>query len=396
MYTNVINLITIVIIFGCTFVRKNTDLLNVSDLYYDSIRERDVSGRYVNHHHLDSFLKKQHTNWSIFPEGKSVEGKTIYSLEFGQGPLRVLMWSQMHGNESTTTKAVFDLVNSLSTDTEFSKRLQKKATLKIIPILNPDGANRYTRVNANEIDLNRDAQQQSQPESRILKGIYTDFNPDFCFNLHGQRTIYSVGDSKRPATLSFLSPAADNERSLTTSREKSMKLIAAMHKELLPFLGPQMGRYDDNYNPDCVGDTLHSAGIPTLLFEAGHFPGDYQREETRKYMWFAILTALNTIVSDGLDQHSIEEYTRIPPNQKKYFDILIRNAERLGGGYKPGEHIGILYKEILRNGCIEFHPEVEEIGKLTGRFGHEEYDCQLENDLLTLKADPLLNSLLFT
>ncbi|MEN8789664.1 MAG: M14 family zinc carboxypeptidase [Flavobacteriaceae bacterium] len=369
--------------------------MKISDLYYESIKAKDVFGRYVDHHHLDSFLKYQHPNWSISTEGNSVEEKSIFSLTFGQGQRRILMWSQMHGNETTTTKALFDLVNSLDTDSELTESLRKNATIKIIPMLNPDGANRYTRVNANEIDLNRDAQNLSQPESHILKRVYKEFNPDYCFNLHDQRTIYSAGDTRQPATLSFSSPAVDKERNLSPERVRSMKLIAAIHKELLPLLGPQMARYDDSYNIDCVGDTFQSCGTPTLLFEAGHFPGDYQREETRKYMWYAILIALRTIVGDSLDNYSIEEYTSIPSNQKKYFDILIRNAEGLGSDYKPGESVGILYQEKLRDRRIEFQPLVEEIGELSDRFGHVEYDCRLERDLQTLKTDQLLSSLLF-
>ncbi|MGB5237308.1 MAG: M14 family zinc carboxypeptidase [Flavobacteriaceae bacterium] len=338
---------------------------------------------------------KKHSNWSVSTEGKSVEGREIFSLSFGQGPLRILIWSQMHGNETTTTKAIFDIINSLGTDTSLAKQFRTRFSIKIIPMLNPDGSFCYTRVNANEVDLNRDAQELKEPESRVLKRIYTDFKPDYCFNLHGQRTIYSAGDSKRPATLSFLSPSADKERGLTPARVSSMKLIAGMHKELLPLLGPQIGRYDDNHNLNCVGDTLQSAGIPTLLFEAGHYPGDYHREETRKFMWYAILTALNILANRDLDEYSVEDYHAIPPNQKKYLDVLIRNAEHLAGKYKKGESVGILYKEILHNNRIEFHPVVEEVGGLQDKFGHVEYNCQSDHDLLLLKSDHLLNSLFF-
>ena len=44
--------------------------------------------------------------------------------------------------------------------------ITKEITLKIIPILNPDGAQQYTRKNANEIDLNRDAVERVAKESQ--------------------------------------------------------------------------------------------------------------------------------------------------------------------------------------------------------------------------------------
>ena len=67
----------------------------------------------------------------------------------GTGSTKVLMWSQMHGNESTTTKSLLDLLRFLNTNPDWLDNLQ----LSIIPILNPDGAKAYTRVNANQVDL---------------------------------------------------------------------------------------------------------------------------------------------------------------------------------------------------------------------------------------------------
>ncbi|WP_273566708.1 DUF2817 domain-containing protein [Maribacter halichondriae] len=96
----------------------------------------------------------------------------------------------------------------------------EQCSLVILPMLNPDGAEVYTRVNANNVDLNRDAQERTQPESRILRQVFEEFRPEYCFNLHDQRTIYNVGDTNKPATVSFLSPAFDIERSISVSRKK--------------------------------------------------------------------------------------------------------------------------------------------------------------------------------
>ena len=43
--------------------------------------------------------------------GRSVNDLPISLLTLGKGKVKILMWSQMHGNESTTTKAIFDLCN---------------------------------------------------------------------------------------------------------------------------------------------------------------------------------------------------------------------------------------------------------------------------------------------
>ena len=115
----------------------------------------------------------------------------------------------MHGNESTSTKGLLDFLNFLQNDIENATLILEEYTFCVIPMLNPDGAELYTRVNANEIDLNRDFQNLTQPESRLLMGLYQDFKPDFCFNLHDQRSIFGVGTTGKPATISFLAPSFD-------------------------------------------------------------------------------------------------------------------------------------------------------------------------------------------
>ena len=55
-----------------------------------------------------------------------------------------------------------------------------------------------------------------------------------------------------------------------------MAIIAELNEMLQEFIPGQVGRYDDGFNINCVGDTLQQLNIPTILFEAGHFPNDYK------------------------------------------------------------------------------------------------------------------------
>ena len=117
----------------------------------------------------------------------------------------------------------------------------KELTLLVIPILNPDGALKYTRANYNNIDLNRDAVDLSQPESVVLKDMYNSFKPDFCFNLHDQRSIYSTSNFNS-SILSFLSPSADLERRETVSRITSMKIILDVFDNIKKIIPENIGR----------------------------------------------------------------------------------------------------------------------------------------------------------
>ena len=225
--------------------------------------------------------------------GHSVLNQPINAHRMGNGARKVLVWSQMHGNESTTTRALLDLFDHLNSSK--GKKLLTGLTMMIIPQLNPDGATAYTRVNANNIDLNRDALDLSQPESSALNEVFNAFQPDFCFNLHGQRSIFAAGKMGKSASLSFLSPAADAQRNLSPSRIQAMQLIAYINKNLQKEIPDQIGRFDDTFNPNCFGDRFTSLGVPTVLYEAGQNGLDYDRVISKKIVFNALVLGLNAI-----------------------------------------------------------------------------------------------------
>ncbi len=267
------------------------------------------------------------------------------------------------------------------------EKILERCTIKIIPILNPDGAIAYTRVNANQIDLNRDAQDQSQPESKLLRKLFDHFQPNYAFNLHDQRTIFNVGETPKPATVSFLAPAHDAERSISETRDLSMRLIVAMNDMLNHMIPGQVGRFDDSFNSNCVGDCFQMLNTPTILFEAGHFPDDYEREKTREYIFWSLYKALEVISTNISHISDSKDYFDIPENNKLFFDILIKDAEVLSTKYGKGISVGILYKEILHNGKIEFEPYIAETGNLEGYFGHKTYNCNVQADLQQLNDE---------
>jgi len=298
----------------------------------------------------------------------------------------------MHGNESTTTKALLDGINYLKGHLEESENILKSVTLKLIPILNPDGAAAYTRVNANQIDLNRDAQNLSQPESKVLKTVYDTFKPDYCFNLHDQRTIFNVGETEKPATVSFLAPAFDEERNLSDSRVISMQLIAAMNNRLQEEIPGQVGRYDDGFNANCVGDAFQMLQTPTILFEAGHYPSDYQRESTREYICMALLEALKTITTGDLEKFTVVDYNSIPENQKMFYDIVVTNIHILNADRKEGTVAGILFREKLHEDRVIFEPAIEYVGATKKTvFGHEIKDASKPADRLWLANQKIIS-----
>lgn len=347
-------------------------------LNYNSFKEVTLEGRYVKNSHIIPLEKKHNNIAEITKIGSSVEKKSIYSYKFGTGEKKILVWSQMHGNESTTTKALFDFFNRLHCVDEVVSLLLSQCTFCVIPILNPDGAEKYTRVNANKVDLNRDAQQLTQPESKVLLSIYNSFKPDYCFNLHGQRTIFSAGFSANSSVLSFLSPAQDKQRSVTKTRKIAMEVVVAINNALKDALPAQISRYDDGFNINCVGDNFQSMNTPTILFEAGHFPGDYKREKTRFYIYEALMTSFMCIANGGIEGDAYQPYFSLPENQKLFFDVIIRNVVRSEGELVD---IAIQYEEVLKDETLLFVPKIAMVGSLEEYFGHKEIDGE-QNSIL--------------
>lgn len=368
--------------------------MQITGIDYSSLKELGVTGRYLNADHIVPVLKKWNEKFSVTEAGNSVQGEPIFRVTLGSGPTNILIWSQMHGNESTTTKAVLDLIACLGADDTLSRSLLSACTITILPMLNPDGARDYTRTNARGIDLNRDARDQSQPESVVLRKEFDRAAPHFCFNLHDQRTIFNVGERPLPATVSFLAPAFDANRSVSGCRELSMKLIAGINQQLQQLIPGQVGRYDDSFNPNCVGDSFQSLNTPTVLFEAGHYPGDYQRERTREYIFLALLQSLQLIAKNNLSDFETNSYFSIPENNKRFYDIIVRNPALLNGQWEEGVNLGIQYKEVLQGDTIHFQPQLEEAGLLKNKFGHLIFDCNNGSDLKKIHRNAELLQLL--
>lgn len=354
-------------------MKKETSIVSHFNSNYVSFRNSELSGRYITFNHIENNLRELEGDIEVREIGRSTLGNPIHSVSIGTGKIKILAWSQMHGNESTTTKAVFDLFNLFRKfkGDPFLTLLKNNLTVRVIPILNPDGALAYTRENANNIDLNRDASNLKEIESNILRKQVDNFEPHFCFNLHDQRTIFAAGATPNPATISFLTPAMTSNREIFPSRIPSMQVIAAIAADLQELLFNQIGRYDDSFNPHCAGDTFQAEEIPTLLFEAGHFPGDYEREETRKYIALALLSGLYNIATGNFENQTIEDYFHIPPNKKVFYDVILRKADVEGDIMD----IAIQFKEKLINGEVNFIPKIEEIAPSLAYFGHKEINC---------------------
>jgi len=337
-----------------------SDILN----WHSKNKEPALFGRRIIFDMIAPILKSLPNSYHIDQIGESFGKIPIYKVSIGEGKTKVLLWSQMHGNESTGTKAMFDLFQFFGNTHKISalaNAILKECTLVFIPLLNPDGAIVYTRKNGQDIDLNRDAVALKAPESVILNKVLKEFNPQFCFNLHDQRTIFSVGVDRKPATISFLAPSEDEARTVTNSRKITMSVIAAMESMLQKLIPNQVGRYTDEFYPTATGDNFQKAGHHTILIEAGHFKDDYDREEVRKFNFVAMIVGLQHI---SLGNYTIyEPYFSIPNNEKQYLDLIYKNV--FLSENNQNVDVGIIFKETLIENKVILKPSIEYVKDLS-------------------------------
>jgi hypothetical protein len=284
--------------------------------------------------------------------GESLEGRSINHVRVGRGPFGVLLWSQMHGDESTATSALFDLFEYIRShrDDEAVRGILANLTLHVVPMVNPDGAERFQRRNAQSIDVNRDALRLQTPEGQVLKAVRDRFQPRVGFNLHNQGWRTSVGEPPKPASISLLSVAYDEKRSENSGRVLTKKICAVIRESLEPFASGQIGRYDDAFEVRAFGDNVTLWGTPVVLIETGPWPSENPDPPLVRLNFIALVSALDALATGRVNRADTKKYETLPMNESRMFHVAIRNATVINGaGVKPfTADIGIVATRRVR------------------------------------------------
>ncbi|EOZ91974.1 hypothetical protein A33Q_4067 [Indibacter alkaliphilus LW1] len=347
---------------------------------FEKYKEESINQRRFKHAEVMPLVRSRTgEEFQVEEIGKSVEGRSIFQMTWGNGPTKLLLWSQMHGNESTATMALFDLFNFIEGKAdefeELRTFLKNELTIRFIPIVNPDGMNRWIRRNALDIDLNRDAISLASPEAVLLKNARDTFSPDFGFNLHDQSTFYTVGETEKPATISVLAPAYNYETEVNDVRKKAMQVIVGMNEMLQDLVPGQVGKYNDAFEPRAFGDNIQKWGTSTILIESGGYPNDPEKQEIRKLNFIAMLHAMQQIANRSYEKKSLEDYYSIPDNSFRLMDVIIRNLNLKKGVFEYKADIGIKRKESDLMGDFFVTGSIDDMGDLSIFYGYDELDA---------------------
>jgi hypothetical protein len=375
---------------------------------YETFRVREITSRRFRQAELLRWLQALAPMgfFSMSPLGSSAEGRTIPLLTFGRGPVTVLLWSQMHGDEPTATMALVDLLNFLSRERQhpLTTTISEKLRVLIIPMLNPDGAERFQRRTAQAIDMNRDALAFETPEARLLKEVRDGYQPQFGFNLHDQDPRYTVGSTKEVSTIALLAPAFDEARSDNHIRIPAKQVASLFASVMQEFIPGHVSKYDDSFEPRAFGDNIQRWGTSTVLVESGGWPQDREKMFIRKLNYVGLLCSLYSIALGSYARAPLAVYDQLPFGTKYLFDVVLRGArlqavetappvkvdvginidESLNGSTKALELIGT----ILEIGDLSIYGAFRDI-PMNGKLLRSE-DIQIERKLSMTELESLM------
>ncbi len=130
---------------------------------------------------------------SLVELGQSIEGQPIDCLEIGTGPVQVWLYARQHPGESMAEHWMEGALDWLISGDPIAISLCEKATLHIVPNMNPDGSCRgHLRTNAKGVNLNRewaDPSLEKSPEVLCVRNAMDKSGVDWAMDIHGDEAI---------------------------------------------------------------------------------------------------------------------------------------------------------------------------------------------------------------
>ncbi|MFC1726513.1 M14 family zinc carboxypeptidase [candidate division KSB1 bacterium] len=390
---SILYILLVLLIFGCARGYRTTVPITAvsqdreSRYFWDIYKKHKVSPynqALLKHQEmiktLEDIRKDHPAVFKIKEVGKSVEGRSINLVTFGSGPVKILLWSQMHGDEPTATCALLDILNYFNKNLQHQivKKIMKRATILMVPMLNPDGAERFTRRNAQDIDINRDARYLQSPESRILKNLQEEYQPDFGFNLHDQNPRRMAGKTGNIVAISLMAPPYDYEDNDNEVKIRAKKIAALFYQSIAPFAYGRVTKYDADYMPRSFGDSMQSWGVSTVLVESGGWE-DMDRSILVRINFTGLLTVFHAIASETYVEANPTLYDALRlSGEHNLFDLKLSGVTIVNGLNMPpfvGD-IGINFSiQQTPSGPVVTRANITDIGDLRVTNGKRNIDC---------------------
>ena len=167
--------------------------------------------------------------------GKSVEGRNLYALKFSNSEfgkdtskIKILIFAQQHGDEQSGKEGALLLARELSKPENVY--LFDKIDFVLIPQMNPDGSEKDVRMNADNMDLNRNHLILTEPETIALHKLFDEYLFEATMDVH-EYYPYTEDYLQYGYIKNF-----DEQVGTTTNPNVSEKIRNFSNEEYLPFI----------------------------------------------------------------------------------------------------------------------------------------------------------------
>ena len=131
---------------------------------------------------------------SLQPLGKTLDGQDLDLLRIGDGSLRLWTIARQHPGETMAEWWMEGFLQRLLDGGDAcALELLRRATLFVVPNMNPDGSRRgHLRMNAVGANLNREWETPTQarsPEVALVRAAMEREGVDFCLDVHGDEAL---------------------------------------------------------------------------------------------------------------------------------------------------------------------------------------------------------------
>ena len=226
------------------------------------------------------------TCYTIGAIGTSVQGRSINAYYFGDGATTILYTGAIHGSEGSTKALMERWIQDLDTK---ARTIPAHVTVVVVPVINPDGMARGDRVNANNVDLNRNfatgdwqkdittvnnqpfpggggESAMSEPEVKAISGLAQRLRPKVILSYHSIGSMVAANQAGNSVTLAATYAQLSGYRNITGQSDAAFEYSVT-------------GTADDWY--------AQAIGVPSLLVELGSH-SYHQFERNQAAMWAMI------------------------------------------------------------------------------------------------------------
>ena len=217
--------------------------------------------------------------------GASLEGRPIFRADVGEGPRKLMIVTQQHGDEPTGTESAMYLLEWLSGDSEAAQALRQEVSVTVMPRVNPDGFERWEQLvageldpedtvaprrNSADVDLNRtwapgddEHDPADIPESLAVRSVLDALQPDLVLDYHNQNNYTNeLGMLETMSTLWATNDEVDSE--LTAVAQQAAVAIAQGSTD---YDFGTLSLYPGGETPQIARNGLGLEGYPALLIE---------------------------------------------------------------------------------------------------------------------------------